>query len=84
MKKKCVVRSDLKSAIRQPDCVFFYHFDEKIQLREVVAEPLCEVTEKRIREALGDMKDVAVIKARLAFKTFRVVARGWRFDAERT
>ncbi len=64
--------------------LYFCNFDEKIQLKEVIAGPSCELTEQRIREALGDIKDVAVIKARLAFRTFRVVARGWRFDAERT
>jgi hypothetical protein len=61
---------------------YFYNFGENLQLKEVVAGPLCELTEMEIREALGTVRDVAVTKARLAFKTFRVVRKGWRFDAE--
>jgi hypothetical protein len=58
---------------------FFYPFDERVQLREVIAGPLCDATEEQICEALGDIADVSVIKASLAFKTFRVVRRGWHF-----
>ena len=64
--------------------LYFCDLRENLQLKETIAGPLCEVTEQRMQEALGDMKDVAVIKARLAFKTFRVVATGWRFDTEST
>jgi len=63
--------------------LYFCDFREKLQLKEVIAGPLCEVPEQRIHQALGDMKNVAVIKARLAFKTFRVVTTGWRFDTDR-
>jgi hypothetical protein len=53
---------------------YFYPFDEKVQLRVVVAGPLCKIPKARIYKALDGYKDhINVIKARLAFKTFRVV-----------
>jgi hypothetical protein len=52
---------------------YFYPFD-KFQLKEVIAGPLCEISKDRINQALNDYSEpVSVIKARLAFKTFRVV-----------
>jgi hypothetical protein len=62
---------------------YFYPFDKKVKLCEVIAGPLCDVTEATIREALGDNHDVALIKARLAFRTFRVVRNQWQFSNER-
>src|SRR5580700_7739727 len=64
--------------------LYFCDFEENLRLKEVIAGPSCEVTLQRIHQALGDMRDVAIIKARLAFKTFQVVARGWHFDADDT
>jgi Protein of unknown function (DUF2971) len=61
---------------------FFYPFDEHIQLREVIAGPLCPLTKIQIDNALRGITNVAVIKGRLAFKSFRVVRRGWGFDTE--
>ena len=53
---------------------YFYPFDGIVQLREVIAGPLCVVSEAKINGVLRDYKDkISVIKARLAFKTFRVV-----------
>lgn len=53
---------------------YFYPFDGLVRLREVIAGPLCAVPKSRIDEALkGTAESVSVIKARLAFKTFRVV-----------
>jgi hypothetical protein len=54
---------------------YFYPFDGFVQLREVIAGPLCTESENRINEALREYpaEGVSVIKARLAFKTFRVV-----------
>lgn len=75
------LRSWIKFIDRDPETkLYFCDFDEKIRLKEVIAGTLCDVTEREIREALGDMRDVAAIKARLAFKTFRVVRMGWGFD----
>ena len=45
-----------------------------VQLREVIIGPLCEVPEAKVKDALRDYEDkISVVKARLAFKTFRVV-----------
>jgi hypothetical protein len=59
---------------------YFYSFDTHIRLREIIAGPLCTVTEEEIRKALRDTTDVDVTKGRLAFRSFRVVRKGWRFD----
>ena len=78
-------RSWIKFMERDPITqLYFCNFDEKIQPKEVIAGPLCDVTEREIREALGDIGDVDVIKARLAFKTFRIVRMGWGFDTPST
>ncbi len=59
---------------KREDGYYFYPFDELIQLKEVIAGPLCTETEDRINEALKDYPaGVSVKRARLAFKTFRVV-----------
>jgi hypothetical protein len=53
---------------------YFYPFDKFVRLREVIAGPLCDVPAARIREALKGYKDkIRIIKARLAFRSFRVV-----------
>ena len=54
--------------------LFFAEFNDDVALREVICGPLCEVSKSLIADALGDLADVKVIKARLAFRTFRVVA----------
>lgn len=59
---------------KREDGHYFYPFDGFVQLREVIAGPLCTESKDRIKEALGDYPEgVSIIKARLAFKTFRVV-----------
>lgn len=60
---------------------YFCKFDENLRLKEVIAGALCDVKEAQIREALGNMNDVDVIKASLADRTYRIVRRGWRFDS---
>ena len=52
----------------------FYHFDERIQLREVIAGPLCKVPFALLaREMANYTEHVSIIKARLAFRSFRIV-----------
>jgi Protein of unknown function (DUF2971) len=59
---------------QREDGHYFYPFDNFVQLKEVIAGPLCEISKDRINQALnGYPEPVSVIKARLAFKTFRVV-----------
>jgi hypothetical protein len=53
--------------------LYFGKFSEQLVLREVVAGPLCKVTRKEVRDALGGQQGVTLVKSRLAFKTFEVV-----------
>lgn len=59
----------------------FYDFDDKVQLREVLAGPLCDTRRETIDAALKSyVGQIFVAKTRLAFRTFRVVKnpRGFR------
>jgi Protein of unknown function (DUF2971) len=54
---------------------YFYPFDGAIALKEVILGPMCELPIDRIRELVHSTYDYAsVVKARLAFKWFSVVA----------
>jgi len=54
--------------------LYFYSFNDKVQLREVIAGPLCDTAKAKIDAALKGYKDhIHIIKARLAFTKFRVV-----------
>lgn len=54
--------------------MYFYDFSENLQLREVVLGPRCELPIARIRSLVSRSTPVVdVIKARIAFKSFRVV-----------
>lgn len=60
---------------------YFYDFDEKVRLREVIAGPLCDTRRAVIDAALKGYEDrICPIKARLAFTTFSVIEnkRGFR------
>jgi len=63
---------------------YFYHFDSQpdlMQLRQVIVGPLCDTTEADVKASLGSDGDgVRIIKARLAFKTFRVVIKKNGFE----
>jgi hypothetical protein len=68
------------------DGYYFYPFDDFVQLREVIAGPLCVTRQEEIREALKSYKSsISITKARLAFGTFRVVEnlQGFRSISER-
>jgi len=61
--------------------LYFAEFNEHVVLREVIVGPLCEVTRRDLQKILAtDEKDVKLIKARLAFNSFRIVSdqRGLR------
>lgn len=68
----------------QEDGHYFYHFDTQqnfMRLREVIVGPLCDTTEARVKTALADHSDqVKIIKARLAFRTFRIVIKQDGFE----
>lgn len=66
------------------DGYYFYPFDDFVQLREVIAGPLCTTPKEEIDDALKTYSDtIAIVKARLAFRTFRVVEnlQGFRSKA---
>lgn len=53
---------------------YFYNFDSHVRLREIIVGPLCDVPEAAINAALTDYDfRISPIKARLAFRSFRVV-----------
>ena len=59
----------------------FWPFGLDLTLREVIAGPRCNITERRLKETLGEeLEEVELTQARLAFRTFRVVPdlRGWK------
>jgi hypothetical protein len=63
---------------------YFYPFDDFVQLREVIIGPLCATQKEDIENALKTYQDtVTITKARLAFRTFRVVEnlQGFRSNA---
>lgn len=61
-------------------CLYFADFGEQLVLREVIAGPLCAVTEQELCDATGSATEVKFTKARLAFNTFSIVTdqRGFR------
>jgi len=52
--------------------LYFADFSSSVVLREIIAGPLCTTTENQIREIVPDTS-VKLIKARLAFRSYRVV-----------
>ena len=54
--------------------MYFYPFSEKFKLTKVILGPRCELPIKRIRKLVSSSySDVEVIKARIAFQSFRVI-----------
>jgi hypothetical protein len=54
---------------------YFYTFDSALALGEVILGPMCELPIERVRDLVHSVYEhVPVIKARLAFKWFDVVA----------
>jgi Protein of unknown function (DUF2971) len=52
---------------------YFFSFDEKVKLREVIGGPLCTVSKDTLDAAAANYEGISVIKARLAFRTFQIV-----------
>jgi len=69
------IRSFVSLENRDPETgLFFVTFSPHLKLREVIVGACCRVNRLTLKQALGeDSDDVTVFKARLAFKTFRVV-----------
>jgi DUF2971 family protein len=54
--------------------LYFYDFDETLRLVEVIVGARCVLSRRDLSEALGvSSTDVTVIKARPAFRSFRIV-----------
>lgn len=53
--------------------LYFGDFGEQLVLREVIAGPLCTATREELFNATGSATEIILKKARLAFKTFRIV-----------
>ncbi len=54
--------------------LYFYPFSDDLQLREVILGPLCEYPIEQVRHLVQSLyESVVVIRARLAFKFFKVV-----------
>lgn len=54
--------------------LYFAQFSEKLRLATVIVGAASTITRSELKEALGDLgSEVEAFKARLAFKTFRVV-----------
>lgn len=58
---------------------YFYQFGKQpdaIRLRQVIVGPLCDATGASVESALSDYSnDVEILKARLAFRSFRIVKK---------
>ncbi len=52
---------------------YFYPFDSLVRLREVIVGPLYSSSKAEIENGLAGYSGVTILKARLAFKTFRIV-----------
>lgn len=63
--------------IKEPDPstgLHFVNFGDNLKVKEVIAGPLCTIDEATIRSTLSKyQQEISVVKARLAFKSFRIV-----------
>ena len=61
--------------LHEPDAdigLYFADFSNSLVLREIIAGPLCTITKNQFRDIVPD-SSVKLIKARLAFRSYRVV-----------
>lgn len=67
---------------QDPDSgLYFFDFNDEIRLTDVIVGPLSDVTEAEIRSTLSeDDANVSLLKARLAFQSFDVVAQKQGFN----
>ncbi|MNN73255.1 hypothetical protein D3C81_1893570 [compost metagenome] len=64
----------LDEAERDPDGLYFYDFGAHLILKEVIIGPRCDISIQTVLAGLEKMASTAkVVKARLGFRTFRVV-----------
>lgn len=53
--------------------LYFHRFEPALRLSEVVVGPESEITRHQVETAIGDLQNVELTKARLAFQRFAVV-----------
>jgi hypothetical protein len=53
--------------------LYFFHFGENLELREVIVGPNCTISRAEVREALNGLDEVECFSSRLAFGSYRVV-----------
>lgn len=53
--------------------LYFYNFSEDVRLREVIIGACSSVTHDEVKIALDNMRDVEIINAKLAFRSFNVI-----------
>jgi hypothetical protein len=53
--------------------LYFKDFDKNLVLKEVIVGPMCDVTYEDIIDNIGETNNIKIIKARLAFKSYRVI-----------
>jgi len=69
---------ELRVVCSKKDCTningFLFHpLNDEISLKGIVLGPLCKITVDDIRSALPNNKEIEIIKARLAFRSFDIV-----------
>lgn len=71
--KECRIFTDLDEKDESTG-LYFQNFSESLKLSEVIVGAESDITRDQIREALGDLAPVVVVRnTRLAFKSYRVV-----------
>ena len=64
-----------KSECRKQGDMYFYKLEKDISLKGIVLGPLCDITIQNIEDSLPKSLRLAVIKARLAFRSFNIVRK---------
>lgn len=58
----------------QEDGIYYFEFSDDLKLREVILGPLCAIPVERVRSLVSSFEyKIWVMKARLAFKSYKVV-----------
>lgn len=71
----------MKSLLKEGD-LYFKAFDWEMKLEEIVVGPMCGMTDVDLMSALHpSIGKVRIIKARMAFKSFRIVKNKLGFKA---
>ena len=64
-----------KSECRKEGDIYFYDLGKDIRLKGIVLGPLCDIPVQDIEDSLPKASKLAIIKARLAFRSFNIVRK---------